>query len=278
MHPAHHYRVHLWDGEPDPVAVRALPSAALCGPSGPGIAHLWHMPGHTFNKLKRYEDMAWQQEASVRVDNAQIMRDRVMPDQIHNYSHNSEWLVQTLNYVGRVKDALALARNLIEMPRHPKFNTLNLQTNGVPYEHSGGTATDGRQRLVETLLRYELWDEALRLADTPYLPPTELGEEQSRRARLLGVANFSLGKVSEGRAQIAILEQAAKQLRAERAARVDFAEAKAKAEKMGADEQSKAMAEALRGAQSPLNKVDEFLAELRLLEALAQPDTASIRE
>lgn len=276
MHPVHHYRVHLWDGEKDPVAIRALPSAALCGQSGPGIAHLWHMPGHTFNKLKRYEDMAWQQEASVRVDNAQLMRDRIMPDQIHNYSHNSEWLTQTLNYVGRVRDALALARNMIEMPRHPKFNTLDLQTNGVPYEHSDGTAADGRQRLVETLLRYELWDEALRLASTPYLPPTELGDEQARRARLLAVANFSLGKVGEGRAQLAIMEQAAKQLRAERAARVDFAEAKAKADKKPADERDKAMAEALRSSQEPLNKLDDYLGEIRVLESLAVQETADL--
>ncbi len=276
MHPAHHYRVHLWDGEKDPVAVRALPSAALCGQSGTGIAHLWHMPGHTFNKLKRYEDMAWQQEASVRVDNAHLMRDRVMPDQIHNYSHNSEWLAQTLNYVGRVQDALSLTRNMIEMPRHPKYNTLDLQTNGVPYEHSGGTAADGRQRLVETLLRYELWDEAIRLADTPYLPPTQLGDEQARRARLLAVANFSLGKISEGRAQIAMLEQTAKQLRVERAAKVDFAEAKAKEEKKSSDEVNKVMADALKSFQDPLQRLEDFVNELKVLDDMANQQTGDL--
>ncbi len=274
MHPAHHYRVHLWDGETDEAAVRALPSAALCGQSGPGIAHLWHMPGHTFNRLHRYEDMAWQQEASVRVDNAQLMRDGVMPDQIHNYSHNSEWLIQTLNYVGRVHDALALARNMISMPHHPKFNTLGLQTNGVPREHSGGTAGDGRQRLVETLLRYELWDETIRLADSPYLPSTDLGEEQARRARLLGVARFSSGKIAEGRAQIAVLEQSAKQLRGERAAKIDLAEAKAKTDRKSDDERNKAMADALRENQEPLGRIDDYLAELRVLESVATHDSA----
>lgn len=271
MHPAHHYRVHLWDGEPDATAVRALPSATLCGPSGPGIAHLWHMPGHTYNKLKRYEDMAWQQEASVRVDNAHLMRDGVMPDQIHNYAHNSEWLVQTLNYIGRVRDALALARNMIEMPRHPKFNTLDLQTNGVPYEHSGGTAADGRQRLIETLLRYELWEEALRLADTPYLPPTDLAEEQARRARLLAVASFALGRTEEGRSQRAVLEQTARQLRRERAARVDDAEAKAREEKKSPEDTQKAMTEALRSFQEPLQRLEDFLNELSVLEAMTGP-------
>jgi hypothetical protein len=45
MHPVHHYRIHLWNYEDDR---RALNSAALCGQSAPGIAHMWHMPGHTF--------------------------------------------------------------------------------------------------------------------------------------------------------------------------------------------------------------------------------------
>jgi hypothetical protein len=43
MHPAHHYRIHLWDDEKP---ARALVSASLCGQTSPGIAHMWHMPGH----------------------------------------------------------------------------------------------------------------------------------------------------------------------------------------------------------------------------------------
>jgi hypothetical protein len=76
MHPAHHYRIHLWDAEKP---TRALGSAALGGPSGPGIAHLWHMPGHTYDKLQRYADAAWQQEASARVDHAHMLRVRILP-------------------------------------------------------------------------------------------------------------------------------------------------------------------------------------------------------
>jgi peroxiredoxin len=121
MHPAHHYRIHLWD---DSKAIRALKSAALGGQSQPGTAHMWHMPGHTFSKLQRYADAAWQQEAASRTDHAYMMRDRVIPDQIHNYAHNHEWLIRDLIMVGRARYAAELARNLIEMPRHPKYNSL----------------------------------------------------------------------------------------------------------------------------------------------------------
>ena len=86
MHPAHHYRIHLWDA---PKPAKALPSAALCGQSAPGIAHMWHMPGHIYSKLKRWEDAVWQQEAATRVDHAYMIRSLVMPDQIHNYAFNS---------------------------------------------------------------------------------------------------------------------------------------------------------------------------------------------
>ena len=192
MHPAHHYRIHLWDGEKDESALRAIPSASKSGQSSPGVAHQWHMAGHTFNKLKRYPDMAWQQEASVRVDNSQLMADRLLPDHIHNYAHNSEWLVQTYNYIGQVNRAVDLCVNMIEMPRHPGFNTLDKQTNGIAYDKRG-TGSHGRRRLMETLLRWELWDEALRLSQTPYLEPTVLADEQGRRARLLGLAHLGKG-------------------------------------------------------------------------------------
>ncbi|MCB1203803.1 MAG: alkyl hydroperoxide reductase, partial [Verrucomicrobiae bacterium] len=83
-HPANHFQIHLWDGT-DPS--KALKAAANCGPAAPGIAHMWHMPGHTYSKLQRYTDAVWQQEASARVDHAHMIRYHIVPDQIHNFAH-----------------------------------------------------------------------------------------------------------------------------------------------------------------------------------------------
>jgi hypothetical protein len=77
QHPAHHYRIHLWDAEDS--AERVVESAVLSGPSWPSIAHMWHMGGHIFDRLGRHDDAAWQQEASARVDHAHMIRDRVLP-------------------------------------------------------------------------------------------------------------------------------------------------------------------------------------------------------
>lgn len=183
LHSAHHFRIHLWDAKKPE---RALESAALCGKGTPGIAHMWHMPGHIYSRLKRYNEAVWQQEASARVDHAHMMRDRVLPDEIHNFAHNNEWLIRNLMYVGRVEDALSLAKNMLELPRHPKYNT-----------PKRGSANYGRRRLLEVLRRYELWDEALGLADSDYLKgdllPGAPIRSRMETLGLLGAASFQVG-------------------------------------------------------------------------------------
>jgi peroxiredoxin len=175
-HPAHHYRIHLWD---DRKPIRAVTSAAQCGQASPGIAHMWHMPGHTFSKLKRFDDAVWQQEASTRVDHAYMIRSYILPDQIHNYAHNEEWLVRNFNELGRVKDALGLAKSLIGNPRHPSNNTL---------DKSGTSASYGRTRLIETLTKWELWDDLKAFTATPAGHP---GHDITR-LRAAGLAAYQL--------------------------------------------------------------------------------------
>ena len=185
-HPAHHYRIHLWDSKKPK---KALASAAACGPSAPGIAHMWHMPGHIYSHLGRFSDGAWQQEASARVDHQHMMRYQVLPDKIHNFAHNNEWLVRNLMNVGRVSDAMDLAKNMIELPQHP---SCNLVTRG------GSSASFGRARLLDVLNTYEMWDELIRLADSPYLQPTDNRNDQVKRLESMGIAQFQLGNIKEG--------------------------------------------------------------------------------
>ena len=199
FHPANHYRIHLWDDGAR--ATNALVSAANCGPSGPGIAHLWHMSGHTYSALKRYADAAWQQEASARVDHAYMMSNRVLPDQIHNFAHNNEWLIRDLNNIGAVRRAVELAKNMIELPRHPKHNTL-----------SRGSSAYGYQRLLDTLVRYELWEELVALAGSVYLQPTDNNDHEARRFHALGLAALNTGDLVGGQRQIAALEALAARL------------------------------------------------------------------
>src|SRR6056300_1899079 len=106
---------------------------------------MWHMPGHIYSKLKRYQDAAWQQEASARVDHSHMIRTRLMPDEIHNFAHNNEWLIRNLIFVGRVNEAIDQAKNLTSLPQHPRYNSLEKR----------GSQKFGRQRLLQVLTEYE---------------------------------------------------------------------------------------------------------------------------
>lgn len=183
MHPVHHFVIHLWDyKKPE----RALKSASMCGQSAPSIAHMWHMPGHIYSRLKRYNDACYQQEASARVDHAHMIRDRVLPDQIHNFAHNNEWFIRNLLYTGRIHDAVDLAKNMTELPRHPKYNTASKR---------GKSAYYGRMRLFLALNQNEMWPEMIENCNSAYLEPTEIASEQIKRLRHLGRAYFRNGNL-----------------------------------------------------------------------------------
>ena len=217
FHPVHHYRVHLWDNDKATLAVN---SAERCGLSAPGIAHMWHMSGHTYSELHRYFDAVWHQEASARTDHAYMMRDGIFPDRIHNFAHNNEWLVKNLQYLGRVHDAIKLSRNTIELPRHPKFNSLP----------GGKSAHYGRLRLFQTYSQFELWDALIADAQTQILGPTDDETEQVKYFRHLGRAYFRRNDVANGRIQLGILERRLQKLKHEADLAADEAVAKARFE------------------------------------------------
>ena len=107
-----------------------------------------------------------------------MIRDQVMPDQIHNYAHNNEWLIRDLMLIGRVKEAVDLAKNMIELPRHPKFNVLS----------GRGSASLGRERLLGVLSTYRLWPELIELSNSAYLEPTEDELKQDERKAWMAIA------------------------------------------------------------------------------------------
>jgi peroxiredoxin len=265
-HPAHHFRIHLWDDK-DPA--RALTAAARNGPAAPNVAHMWHMPGHTYSKLNRFDDAAWAQEASARVDHAYMIRDRVMPYEIHNYAHNNEWLVRDLVFCGRVRDAIDLAKNMVELPRHPKHNRA---TEG----YSG--AGLGRARLIEVLAQHELWDEYLALCDTVYLNEDLSPDQQVERLRYLGVAAAAKGQADRAMQQIAALEQTRAKLRVEVFEAGGKAVAEAQARDAKPEEVAKAREDAQRHKVGQVERIKKAVAHIAARQAAAAGDHVSAAE
>lgn len=288
FHPIHHYRIHLWD-RPD--NERALDSAHRNGISMPASAHMWHMEGHTYTELKRYNDAAESQERSSRTDHAHMARVGILPDQIFNYAHNNQWLAESLEFVGQPQKALAIAKGLVSNPRHPKYNLVT----------GFGSANQGIARLLETLERYELWDDTLTLARTGYIESVSSKPDQERnRLRLLGSAAYATGKRTEGQRYLDELTALAEKQKgnAEYAKAVatvqlyaalnakDTDEARKQLDLAGLpkereallrltlNEPEKALAAAQDGAKSRPNQVLPQAALVRVLNALGKRDEA----
>jgi peroxiredoxin len=270
MHPgAHHYLIHLWNHQDDR---RALKSAAVGGQAAPGVAHLWHMPGHTFTALKRFGEAAWQQEASARTDHAYMIETRLMPEQIHNYAHNNDWLVENLGYIGRVHDAIDLAKNMIELPRIGPRNATNDK------QPARGGFKMGRDRLTAALVAWEKWDELLALDGGAYLPPLGNTSDEAERLRLGGTAAFMTGEKALGEAKTDAIRTFLENVKKERAAKTAEAEAAAKKDKKPKDKIEKAVTDAQAPFKSRIEPLEKLVAELEFFRALAEGRTDDARK
>ena len=212
MHPIHHALIHIAASTNS--EHRALDSAAKCGDTSPSIGHMWHMPTHIYFALRRYPEAAWQLEASIRTEHARMIHDRVLPDQVHLYAHNNEWLVRALLHLGRVHDARRTATQMIDLPRHPLFNLIErpiarndaerqaaadkdedgLKSDERVVEVHGTSAYYGRERLLQTLRQYEYWDDLIDACRTGYIEPTAIPGEQGKVHLNLAVAYYCRGK------------------------------------------------------------------------------------
>jgi peroxiredoxin len=121
-----------------------------------------------------------------------------MPFEIHNYAHNNQWLCTSYSHIGRVRDAITVARNLVEQPRDPQKNGPN--DGGSPQRY-------GRLRWSELLVRYELWDDLIEATGTGSLDWAGIPQEQVQRAYTLGLAYAAKGDVRRLAEQVEALKK-----------------------------------------------------------------------
>jgi peroxiredoxin len=240
----------------------------LLGPSAPGIAHNWHMPGHTYSALKRYADAAWQQEASARVDHAHMIRFHLMPDEIHNYAHNNGWLVEDLVHLGRAREAVALAKNLIELPRIPRSPS-GINTPAQDWRRGGSGWAEGRRRLLDALLELELWDDVLRLEKSSHLEPSGDFDEDLRIAHLTALAHFQTGDQLGGLRKVVALFEQERALQKERDDAGKTAREKALAEKKSESDAAKDADAARRPIERRIGTLRDRLGEVLVAQKLA---------
>jgi peroxiredoxin/tetratricopeptide (TPR) repeat protein len=227
MHPIHHAVIHIADqiSAPD----EGLASALKCGPSAPSIGHMWHMPTHLYYALARGPEAAWCMEASIRTEHARMMHDRVLPDQVALYAHNNEWLVRMLLLLGRVHDARHIASQMIDLPRHPLYNMLEspqkpeshgeeLPRDDKPIESDDSSAYYGRRRYLDSLRRYEYWDDLIEACRSGHVELAGPLDEQGDVHVNLGIAHYARGEVDLGDRELQSLRQLFGEQRARRGA------------------------------------------------------------
>ena len=258
LHPAHHFRIHLWDGKKP---VRALSSAAVLHQTAPSIAHMWHMSGHIYSKLKRYAESAYHQEASARIDHNKQSEFRVLPDTIHNYAHNNEWLIRNWHYVGKVNDSMLMSKGLIDNPQHPKLNH---------YGKGYSSSAFGRKRLVETLEQFEQWDKILELSKTHYLEPTENEKLQAERLLVIGRSHFEKQDPNSLNSILDQINERVSKYEEIKKKKTEEAKKKAESEKKKKEEVDKIVKDAARSSEDKLKYLRPIRDELSVCHELLQ--------
>ncbi len=196
-YPCHLERVLLWESDHPTIA---LDSARKCGPSTPGCPAAWHAPGHLYERLNRPEDAAWQYEAAVRVDRAEMARLGLSPTQLPGYVEHLTCLARALAKLGRSREAMASARELIAVPRHPRYNVVEDPEHAV---------SRGRDLLVDLLTRFEHWDDLIAIVGESDLWPAKETIARARRLRAEGRARIARGDAKGASLALAALRSMA---------------------------------------------------------------------
>ena len=159
MHPAHYCRVLLWE-DADPG--RALRSVRSAWTAAPVAANTWLASGRVLAKLHRHEDAAWYLEAAARTKHKDMARYHAMPHEVFDYGHGIDLLCQCLSHAGRARDALAWAKYLVDLPRHPTSNHL---------DDPASLCRRGMTRVAEVCRNFGMADELKRLEKRGYARP-----------------------------------------------------------------------------------------------------------
>lgn len=190
QHPAHLYRMRLWlPIEPR----RALGSAAASPSVTPDSAEHWHLGAEIFARCGSNRRAIRHRRAAMRIHHTRMARYQEMPFRIPGYAANLAALCADLRRVGRVHEALSLARYMVDLPRHPKFNR--------PVDGSS-LAGRGAAALIETCREFRMLGELRQLAAQGYF---DTGTDRRAAVHVttgLASAYLDLGEVERARAML----------------------------------------------------------------------------
>ncbi|MHA3770610.1 redoxin domain-containing protein [Verrucomicrobiota bacterium sgz303538] len=232
--------------------------ARAVGQAAPSIAHQWYSAGQALAGIGNYTEASLQYEAAARVEHAHLFTRRMLPDESHLYVENYRALTESLMHTGRVREAIDLAKSLIDLPR------------GGPDSDSASRV--GQAQLLRILLDHEMWAELLALDGTRYLPALPDTRDETTRLRALGIAAFRSGQMERGRTFLRQLQIVRMKVRGRRMEAAEKAESDAKKRGLLEEEIIQDIAAAFRAHAAEIENVEGALSEISLAQALLQGD------
>lgn len=209
-HPIAVYRLLLWEKEqPQRVADAIEPVRRLL----PGALRVQTAAGRIYTRLQKSAEAIECYKASLVLARERMATERVGPLEIPGYVENLDLLIAQLRSEGHVKDAVALARHLIELPAVARSDesaddaatAMERMAGGsaatAPFESSNAEATTvGQRHLLGALLEDQRWDELAAAAKSAYSESTR-PDVQGMRIHALGMAEFARGDAAGLQAQ-----------------------------------------------------------------------------
>ena len=199
-----------------------------------------------------------------------------MPDQIHNFAHNNEWLVRNLIYVRPYR-------------MHSTFPAISYHCPNIHVTTTGINAATkyGRQRLIQTLTEYALWEELIKEAGGNYLPPTDDDSQQEEWLGWLAVAQFLTSDEKQGARTLRSLQRRSLALQT---TVLDLEDRKADEEEKKSNDKSENQSEqqtepeeekpgpTLDQVKRHITQLDQILARVRTAQAVKKKDTKTFKE
>lgn len=173
-HPAHHYKVRLYQKEDQ---AKGIDSTKVLASIAPAVPPTWHASGQLYLALKEYHNACWYLEGSARADHKFMAATLTMPFLIQTHFQNNNWLAASYLLSGRIADSIEMVKNLISLPLHPKWNPIG-----------NGTRSAAQQLLIGALYQSEQWDDVLALVKTKYLDRVDNGMVAMNRHRIVAIA------------------------------------------------------------------------------------------
>ena len=212
-HPIHHYRILLWEQDQPQ---RALASAKHVQRSMPAAPRVLTAAGRLFAKLSKDDEALHCFEASAKAAQRRMREQRLCPGDVDGYIENMEQLITQLAHVGRTREAVLLAKQLIELPTcaptgEPMPAASQHRARPKPRQELANPTTTGQRLLIELLVRSQMWDELRTLAPSVYMESAD-PEIQVRRVHALGLGHFARQDTEALATQLQALRQLAKQL------------------------------------------------------------------